>query len=173
MSTRPLLVFVSFALACADLTAPSTDSTVAAGSTARPVAIEPAAQVAPAAPQRAPTVQDLPRPRKNVERITASQILIAHQGAKRAQAGVQRTKEQAKRRAEAVLQRVQKGEDFGALARAESDDPTAKEHSGNLGTFDRYSMPPALSQAAFALEPGQVSSVVESDFGFHIIKRTQ
>jgi parvulin-like peptidyl-prolyl isomerase len=73
--------------------------------------------------------------------------------------------------AEAVLARVKKGEDFAELARAHSDDSSAKKTGGNLGTFDRNTMAESFSKAAFNLKIGEVSDVVESPFGFHVIQR--
>jgi parvulin-like peptidyl-prolyl isomerase len=86
---------------------------------------------------------------------------------------VTRTKDEAKKRAEQLLAKARKGDDFAQLARENSDDPTAKARGGDLGSFDRNMMVKEFADPAFALKPGQVSAVVETDFGFHIIKRTQ
>jgi len=110
--------------------------------------------------------------RTGIERITASHILVSYKGASRAQPGITRTKDEARQRAEVLLARIQKGEDFGNVARSESDDPTAKQHSGNLGTFDRFSSVKPFSDAAFSLDVNQVSGIVETEYGYHIIKRT-
>jgi peptidyl-prolyl cis-trans isomerase D len=78
----------------------------------------------------------------------------------------------AREKAEAILARIRNGEDFAELARAESDDPGSAKQGGDLGFFGRGAMVPAFEEAAFALEAGQVSDVVQSPFGFHIIKLT-
>jgi len=75
-----------------------------------------------------------------------------------------------KTRAEGVLAQIRKGADFGALARQYSDDPGSKDKGGELKPFAKGQMPKALEDAAMALKPGQVSGVVESPYGFHIVR---
>lgn len=75
--------------------------------------------------------------------------------------------------AEALLARINAGEDFAEVAKAESDDTFSAENGGDLDFFGRDIMDPAFEQAAFALtEVGDVTEVVQSEFGFHIIKLT-
>jgi peptidyl-prolyl cis-trans isomerase D len=76
----------------------------------------------------------------------------------------------AKAKAEALLKQIKGGADFAALATANSDDPGSKEQGGELGMIQRGVTVPPFEKAAFALQPGQVSDVVKSDFGYHIIK---
>lgn len=78
----------------------------------------------------------------------------------------------AREKAEALLARIREGEDFAELAKSESDDPGSAEMGGDLGFFGRGAMVPAFEEAAFALAEGEVSDVVQSPFGFHIIKLT-
>jgi peptidyl-prolyl cis-trans isomerase D len=77
---------------------------------------------------------------------------------------------EARARAEALLQQIINGEDFAALAQAESQDPGSAKKGGDLGFFGRGIMDKAFDEATFSLEKGAVSGVVQSAFGFHIIK---
>jgi peptidyl-prolyl cis-trans isomerase SurA len=72
--------------------------------------------------------------------------------------------------AEQVARELAEGGDFEVLARRFSDDPGTLEHGGDLGWFRAGRMVPAFERAAFALRPGQTSGIVETDFGFHIIR---
>ncbi|GFO64545.1 peptidylprolyl isomerase [Geomonas paludis] len=98
------------------------------------------------------------------ERLQASHILVSVD-----QKGSAEEKNKARAKAEALLKRVQKGEDFAAVAKAESTCPS-RVKGGELGIFGKGQMTPPFEQAAFALKPGQISKVVETEFGYHIIK---
>jgi peptidyl-prolyl cis-trans isomerase D len=78
-------------------------------------------------------------------------------------------KETAQKRATAVLDRVRKGEDFAKVAREESDDSSASE-GGDLGCFQRGRMVKPFEDAAFSMNPGQISDLVTTQYGFHVIK---
>jgi protein-disulfide isomerase len=103
----------------------------------------------------------------------ARHILVQYKGARGADASVTRTKEEARARAEKLFSElVEKHKDFAKLAREASDCPSAKE-GGELGRFTRGDLVPAFESALFALRVGEVSGVVETPFGFHIILREE
>ncbi len=79
------------------------------------------------------------------------------------------TRKAARAAIEAAAKRIAGGEDFAAVAREVSDDASAAD-GGDLGMFERGKMVKPFEEAAFALEEGQVSDIVESPFGFHIIQ---
>jgi peptidyl-prolyl cis-trans isomerase C len=73
--------------------------------------------------------------------------------------------------AEDILKKLKEGNSFESLAKAFSGCPSSSE-GGDLGEFGRGQMVEAFETAAFALQPGEVSSPVRTQFGYHIIKRT-
>ena len=98
-------------------------------------------------------------------RVRASHILITvPQNADAA------TKQQAKTKAEGILKDLKGGKDFAATAKENSQDPGSAVNGGDLGFFEQGQMVPPFEQAAFALKPGEMSELVESQFGYHIIK---
>lgn len=106
---------------------------------------------------------------EGAEQMTASHILIQYKGAERADAGVLRTREKARALAEQIKRQLTGGGDFALLARTKSDGPS-RLSAGSLGVIKRGVMVPAFDTAAFALTQGQISDVVETPFGFHIIR---
>ncbi len=102
---------------------------------------------------------------KEPENVHAAHILIAVP--KDADAA---TKAKAKAEAEAILKQIRGGADFAALAKQKSQDPGSAPGGGDLGSFAKGQMVPQFEEAAFKLKPGQISGVVETPFGFHIIK---
>jgi parvulin-like peptidyl-prolyl isomerase len=83
-------------------------------------------------------------------------------------------KQKAKAEAASVLAQIKKGADFATLAKQHSQDPGSAANGGDLGFVPKGQTDPAFEQGAFALtKPGQLSAVVESQFGFHIIKMVE
>ncbi len=110
--------------------------------------------------------------RVKTEQYSARHILVMHKDSARAE-GVTRTKEEAKKLAEQVLKEAkQPNADFAALAKKYSDCPS-KEQGGLLGTFFRGSgqLDTVFEEAALKLKEGEISGIVETQFGYHIIKR--
>ena len=105
--------------------------------------------------------------------VKASHVLVAYKGAARSGPEITRTKEEAKARAEELRKQiVDEGKDFATVASENSDGPS-KTKGGDLGKFTFETMAKPFSEAAFALDVGAVSEVVETTFGFHVIKRTE
>ena len=105
--------------------------------------------------------------------VKASHILISWKGCMKADELITRTKEEARAAATKVLERVRAGEDFAQMARENSDGPSGASGGGLGPPFQRQRMAWPVSDAAFWLEVGGISELVESPFGFHIIKRTK
>lgn len=103
--------------------------------------------------------------------IRASHILAAYQGSV-PDSSVTRTREEALVLIESVRDSIEAGMAFADAAAAFSDCPS-KQAGGDLGPFSRNIMDPTFSDSAFVLEPGEISGIVETPFGFHLILRTE
>jgi len=106
------------------------------------------------------------------EMVRASHILVGTMDPE-TRAPLSDEKKQAKRKlAEDLLKRAKAGEDFAKLAKEFSDDPGSKDNGGEY-TFPRNQMVPEFESAAFALQTNQVSDIVTTQFGYHIIKLSE
>lgn len=103
------------------------------------------------------------------EKVSASHILLAWKGAERSSA--ERTQEEAQKLAEELLDKIKAGESFEELAEEHSDCPSGKSAKGSLGEFGRGMMARPFEESAFGLEVGEMSEVITTDFGYHIIRR--
>jgi len=104
-----------------------------------------------------------------MSQVQASHILLMYAGSERSTAS--RSKDEAQQQIQAISTQLQGGADFADLARQNSDCPSSAK-GGDLGSFGRGQMVGAFEEAAFGLQVGQTSGVVETPFGYHIIKRT-
>jgi parvulin-like peptidyl-prolyl isomerase len=101
--------------------------------------------------------------------VAASHILLMYAGSERSSAT--RSKDAALSEIEVLKARLGEGADFAELARENSDCPSGQS-GGDLGSFSRGMMVPEFDTAAFGLEVGATSDVVETPFGYHLILRT-
>lgn len=110
--------------------------------------------------------QNIDKFRKD-EKVRASHILCGIDAKASAE-----EKKKAREKAERLRKELANGADFATLAKENSTCPSSKQ-GGDLGFFGRGQMVPPFEQAAFALKPGEISDVVETQFGYHIIKQTE
>ena len=103
-----------------------------------------------------------------VPKIRASHILVSFRDQK---GNIDSAK--ARLKMDSVLTALKNGEDFAEVAKKYSDDPGSREKGGDLGFFERRMMVQPFDEAAFKLDVGQVSEVVETGFGLHVIKVTE
>jgi hypothetical protein len=164
LPARALILLALPLLGCGEKPAPAPAASAAAS-----VAPPPAAPTASAA-EPAPMISALPAR----EVAGAAHILVAYSGAELASKTVTRTKDAAKKRAAEALAKITKDKmPFEEAAKKYSDDPGSKDLGGAIGNFEKNAMPEAFSKATFAMKVGDISEVVETPRGFHIIKRTK
>ena len=153
------LIFLAFGLsACGGESAP-----------AAPAHAAPEDQAAPSAPP-----PPAPAPAADPNEACARAVVVAWQGAAYAPASVTRSRDEARTKAEALRARLEGGEDFATLARAESDAASSGPRGGLLGTYTRDDWPAAheaLKEPVFALGIGQLSDVIEANYGFAVARR--
>lgn len=101
--------------------------------------------------------------------IQASHILLMYAGSERSSAS--RSKNEAQSQIQDIATELKSGGDFAALAKQHSDCPSGAS-GGDLGAFGRGQMVKAFEDAAFSLDVGGTSDVIETPFGYHIIHRT-
>jgi peptidyl-prolyl cis-trans isomerase C len=98
------------------------------------------------------------------QEVHARHILI------RAAAGDEKASAAAKTKIEAIIARLQKGEDFATVAKETTEDPSGKANGGDLGYFTKDQMVPQFAEVAFKLKKGEISGPVKTEFGWHVIK---
>lgn len=102
---------------------------------------------------------------KVIEKVSARHILVVTK-----EGATEDEINQAKQKAQEALDKIKAGEDFSVVAQQYSGDPGSKDKGGELGFFSRGMMVPEFENVAFSLNKGQVSDLVKSDYGWHIIK---
>jgi NIMA-interacting peptidyl-prolyl cis-trans isomerase 1 len=127
------------------------------------------------AAERCLAAADAKRERKASEpdKISVKHILVKYDGAKGAPATVTRTREQACLRAEEALDKLKGGTSFADVVAQYSDESGAATREGSIGAIERADVAPAFADAAFELHMREVSAVVETAFGFHVILRVE
>jgi NIMA-interacting peptidyl-prolyl cis-trans isomerase 1 len=113
------------------------------------------------------------KPNAELLEIAAQHLLVMYEGSKSAAKGIKRSRAEARIRATEALDSIKRGQDFDKVVSAYTDEPGGAARRGSLGKFTRDKMVKAFSDAAFALEVGEISPVVESPFGFHVIRRLE
>jgi parvulin-like peptidyl-prolyl isomerase len=105
------------------------------------------------------------------EQVKARHILVAFKGSPAAQAGKKElTEAEAKAKAEDIRKQLEGGADFSALAKKESDDTGSGAQGGDLGSFGHGQMVPEFEKAAFEAKPGDLTPVVRTQYGYHVIQ---
>lgn len=104
------------------------------------------------------------------DRVRASHILFLTQNPNTRQELSDSSKQEKRKMAERILNRIRSGEDFAKLAREFSEDEGSRARGGELPPFTKGRMVPEFESAAFSMATNQVSDIVNSPFGYHIIK---
>lgn len=104
-----------------------------------------------------------------IQSVNVSHILVSHAQARHAVS--RRSRGEARKLADSLAARLDDGEPFAELAREYSDDPTTNRQGGRIGELLKGQAEADFERAAFALEAGEISPVVETGYGFHIIRR--
>lgn len=125
-------------------------------------------------PAQVQLVPGQPPPQQPADRgVHVAHVLISHTESLMRMPTITRTVDQARTFAATILQRARGGEDFIGLARQFSDEPGHEGKGGDLGFVVRGQTVEPFERAAFALAVGQVSDVVQTQYGFHVIKRIE
>lgn len=165
----PLLIgsILSLTCACASAPSPKPEGAAPPGSGAANEPTTPAAKCL--------VLAGAPRERKanEPEKVGVRHVLVKYKGAKNAAETIARSREEACLRALEARDKVLGGADFDAIVSEYSDEAGAAGRRGSLGTLPRSELAPPFADAAFELTVGQMSDVVETDFGFHLILRNE
>lgn len=115
-------------------------------------------------------------PSSEIQEVQASHLLVKHSGSRRPSSwreeNITRSKEEARKILEGYLQKIEDGDSFAELASKYSDCSSYKK-GGDLGKFKRGMMQKPFEDAAFGLKVSEMSGIVDTDSGLHIIMRTK
>ncbi len=176
----PRAVLVAVAL-CAPLVACGGAPTPAVA-TPPAAAVQGALPAASAAPGLDPKAVELCLATANAKRakfsgeppkVTVKHVLVKHAGAKNPVAGVKRTREEACLRATEARDKIRGGSDFAEVVKEFSDEPGAATREGSVGAIERTDVAKPFADAAFELGLNQLSDLVETESGFHLILRKE
>ena len=116
------------------------------------------------------------KPSSELSEVQASHLLVKHSGSRRPSSwreeNITRSKEEARKILEGYLAKIEEGAEFAELAGKYSDCSSYKK-GGDLGKFKRGMMQKPFEDAAFGLKVGEMSGIVDTDSGLHIILRTK
>ncbi|WP_438028341.1 peptidylprolyl isomerase [Sorangium sp. So ce233] len=145
---------------------------------AAPVAPAPDEHEHAAAASPAPAPKPTPRPAQSAqaprEMFGAKHLLVMYKGSRRAPPTVERTKEEAQARATEAMKKAKADPSkFADIVKEYSDEPGADKRGGDLGKFPKGAMVPEFQAGLEKIKVGEVSDLVETPFGFHVILRTQ
>lgn len=107
----------------------------------------------------------------NIEQVKASQILVSTLDENNKEVSKEE-KEKLKEKAKAILEKINNNEDFGDLAKEYSDDKSSGKNGGNLGYFSKIDKNIEFTKEVFKLKTDQVSNLIETSYGYHIVKVT-
>ncbi|HRI64515.1 MAG TPA: peptidylprolyl isomerase [Polyangium sp.] len=141
------------------------------GDTHEAAAPAPAPQPTQARPMPQPNQPQQQQPAR--EMFGAKHFLVMYKGSTRAPATITRTKEEAKARAEEGLKKIKDGKKFEEVVAEYSDEPGAGQRGGDLGTFPKGAMVAEFQAGLEKIKVGEVSGLVETSFGYHVILRTK
>ncbi|WP_437736221.1 peptidylprolyl isomerase [Sorangium sp. So ce1335] len=145
---------------------------------AAPVAPEPDDHAHAVAASPAPAPTPTPRPAQSAraprEMFGAKHLLVMHKGSRRAPPTIERTKEEAQARATEAMKKAKADPSkFTEIVKEYSDEPGADRRGGDLGKFPKGAMVPEFQAGLEKIKVGEVSDLVETPFGYHVILRTQ
>ncbi len=178
LAVLPVLTSFALATGCGSAPPPAPEPPKVEATKA-PVAEEPAD---PAKPTLDPDVVEKCLATANAKRakfsgepakVTLKHVLIKYKGAKNPVESVTRSREEACVRAMEARDKVVGGADFDAVVKEYSDEPGAETRNGSIGSVERASLQKPFADAAFELGVNQMSDIVETESGFHLIFRTE